>query len=435
MNHWDKALLQPKRYKQVLDRLRKRAQDEPRFLRSSALYPELSLFWVFLHERKVLNTILKALKSKAGFTFSAHKWAIVRTDKDRNFYIADWPERILLMVMAEILREKIDPLVSNRVFSFRKGSGAHRALQDFATFVTAHKGQALFVMKRDVQSYGDSIKHKKLMALIEERTDLKESSVFRSLLEQSIRIPFRTSADAAETCMYLGIPSGSPMVPQFENFFLTPLDEILSAFPDSFYGRYGDDFIFATPHYEDAMRVNKAIDEQIESLGLKIKPEKKKNYYFTYQTHRDFNRYPEFAGAVRLEWLGASLLAKGKIGCKAAHFDKAQKYLRTEILALVKRLSTMEFEKSIKEKTLSKGIRDLLDPIEANSTRHVLYGHHNYDLAKLLDEQVTQTTVRALRNYWQLKPREAWRVFRRLKVPSIFYNRMGQISRRGRRAA
>ena len=79
-------------------------------------------------------------------------------DKVRQIYTSSWPYRIVLMALQEVLSKHLEARYSPRLYSYRKGRSNLMAHQAFRTFLkNQENNQGVFVAKRDITAFGDSI--------------------------------------------------------------------------------------------------------------------------------------------------------------------------------------------------------------------------------------------------------------------------------------
>jgi hypothetical protein len=413
MNSWDKELLRRSRYQAVFESLLKRASKTPHLFRSAPVYPEFSLMWTLRNQDLVINLLLKSIQDPS-YELSPQNLIKIKTDKVRDIYQAHWPERILLMVMGEILKEKTDSLVGPHVYSFRKGRGPWTALNALANFVQKARkknpGAPILLLKRDIKKYGDTIPQSLLFERLLSDTSLPSESRYFALLRQGVSITYAPrETPEIQTCLRLGIPSGSPLVPPLENFYLTPLDAALSSIPEIYYGRYGDDFVCASADERPIEMARARIEECVAALGLRTKIEKE----------MDLSLGPQQQSGVT--WLGARVTFKGILGMKPEHLRVARRHLRGRIKSIVVRIGKFELEDSVRTKVLSRAIQSLLDTKTQPVPKRLVNDQNNIELLKDIDRDIYKWIVADISQFWRIRKRPAWRIVRRLRIPSLAY--------------
>ncbi|HTU59799.1 MAG TPA: reverse transcriptase domain-containing protein, partial [Polyangiales bacterium] len=133
--------------------------------------------------------------------------------------------------------------------------------------------------------------------------------------------------DEAPAPLQRGVPTGSPIQPSICNLYLTSLDEALSAIPGAFYARFGDDLLFAHPDPDVARSASDTIEAEITRLGLSLKAEKKRDYYFTAAGRP----HPNWTGAQYVEYLGVRVDFGGAIGLTRAKARRLQHALSQRV--------------------------------------------------------------------------------------------------------
>ncbi len=421
-SRWDTALKDVRLYKRIFVDLRKKAIATPHYRNSSAIYPKMTLGWALYHQEEVTKAILNGLKSES-LTLDVQKHSIVVTDKSRNFYVAAWPERILIMAMARVFEMMTKGLLSQCVYSFQKGKGPRHAISDLVQFTRSWSHQSkdskLYVLKRDVSKYGDSIPHNKLLHLLRTKTEISQNPIYENLLVQVMRCThFKVSESDVLHNLLVGIPSGSPMVPPLENFYLAPLDDALSDLPRSFYGRYGDDFVFATPDRDLAIQAKGIIARVIESLDLTIKPEKADDYLLTHQTSPVFQLDDMFRSVRFIEWLGSSIQPE-YVSIKCRKLQNMRTLITKELLSLFKRTADVSLPQTDRVLILKNGVSSILSRSYLMGLGAEFLKHDDIQIYRDIDRDMTQMIVENVRKTWGVSKSEAWRIHRSLKKPSV----------------
>lgn len=415
----DEELLSKALYEDVFRNLFKKLKGGKTQSRSFVFYPELTLSWVLSNRASVIKIIIDEIK-RDDFSFDAIKHSVIVTDKARDIYIAAWPERVLMLALGQILTRRLAPMISKHVYSFQKGRGPHEAVRAATDFIRSQRKRPLYVLKRDISKYGDSIPQPKLFAALEIATDIRKSPLFYKLLKAAVRAPFRNKNDEAAASLCVGIPSGSPLVPPLENFYLSPLDRKLGDIDNTFYGRYGDDIIFITPDRHIADWAMDEINKTVSNLGLEIKPQKMTNARLDY-----FKRLPddEYQHKTHVTWLGFSLTNHGFMGIKHNHLEIILDTLKTEIASLFSRSKAAELGYDDQIGVIRNGLCLLLQKNAATALSSYIYYHTDHQIYRLIDKRVVQLVFKGLVKDLSLPKKEAWRVLRRLKIPSTYYIR------------
>jgi len=271
--------------------------------------------------RELARAIERDLRA-GSYTFSPAELRVAELDKRRALIVPVLTDLVVFHAVARVLTDRIEAKLPETLFSFRRGRSpimAHRAL---ASFVGEHVAarpdprlRGLYVLKRDVRSYTESI-------------DVTEGSRLWPLLEDCIGEPLGqtplgrlvtsvvrpTLAEGGKPAAR-GVHAGSPITPVVANVYLLPLDRALGAIGGAFYGRFGDDFLFASADPRTSRQAETVIEDVLGSLELCVHPDKRRNYFFNGAGRPS----PEegFRGSPALEWLGMRAGFDGKLGLTA----------------------------------------------------------------------------------------------------------------------
>jgi len=283
------ALLDKRRYKRVFDMFRQCVKKDIHRNFSYANHPELTLHWILSHEKIVTKWILKNVRKKKYTVSPAKEISVIFDKKERLLYRLEWPDRILQTVLAEALSELWDRQFSDKLFSFRKGYSVWQAVGLAVKYVRKNNNSSLYVLKRDVKSYGDSISHKILFQQIEKYLPNVDPFII-DLIEQFIKYDY-VGIDGGNHRKTVGLPTGMPLNCVLENLFMKPMDDaMLNRYsvisnrysveepPRISYMRYGDDVWVASRDYETIRNAKNKLDEICLELELKWNEEKCGDY-------------------------------------------------------------------------------------------------------------------------------------------------------------
>jgi RNA-directed DNA polymerase len=150
-------------------------------------------------------------------------------------------------------------------YGFRPGRGCRDALREVAQLI---EGGHTFVVDADLESYFDTIPHKRLMQRVEERvSDGRILGLLDSWLEQDILHDMRQWTPTE------GTPQGAVISPLLANIYLHPLDELMAARGDRMV-RYADDFVVLCKSREEAEAALAEIRTWVAENGLRLHPNK-----------------------------------------------------------------------------------------------------------------------------------------------------------------
>lgn len=331
----------PSTYEAQIGKLRKKQHQTSGYPKN---YDEqLSLSAIAMHSRSFARVLARTLQ-RGEYIFAPMEEHIVRIgDKNRPLYRSPVTDKIVTGVLAEMAVELIAPYLSPSVYSYQKGKSSLTALRHFSDYLAQHKSnrpepkdRGLYIVKRDISAYGESIPvtdDSPLWEILHDalvnRAGVESTDLFLSLLKSTIR-PQVVKVAGEVTKLDVGVPTGSSIQPAICNLYLTPLDRALDTIPGGFYARYGDDFIFAHPDARIAKMAAELIDEKTQELRLEIKAEKKQNLYFT-NPGRPSEDWPETTNSSFIEHLGCRISFGGIIGLKTEKAKRLLRDLRTRV--------------------------------------------------------------------------------------------------------
>jgi hypothetical protein len=307
---------------------------------------------------------------------SARK-ALVRGEL-RTLYVASPLDEIVLGALATAFGAMLEPFLSPHVHSYRRGRSALRAVQGFLQFLRAHRSRSserrawgLYVLRRDVRAYGESIAsgpESRLWSLLEEallRAGLAPKPAHIAWLQSAFRPLLLDADNAGSSRPVVGIPTGSALQPAACNLYLTPVDRLLGSVPGGFYARYGDDMLFAHPDPVRAKELALELDREVGALQLAWSPAKCAAFYFNAAGRRPPPQHADFKGTTSLEYLGVRVGFSGVIGLKR---EKSRKLLRDLQLRLAHTDRLLRDESGAdRERDLCAVANALLDPNHPNA--------------------------------------------------------------------
>jgi hypothetical protein len=293
--------------------------------------------------------------------------------KFRTIYLLEISDLIVHGVLADILTKWVEELLPECTFSYRDTKTWWDGVNSFAKYLRAHhasrknpKERGLYVLRADVKEYFASIPvdaHSLLWPMLRELIavhikDPEAARQFSSLLCRALR-PVVREPDGALYCETVGIPTGSPLSPSTSNLYLNALDCALSNVPGGYYGRYGDDFLFAHPDYATAIEAEREIERHIARLGLTFNADKAKRVYFTgagIPSPAD----PQFTGRSSVTFLGCDISFKAEITIQSKAINGFLKTIRRRVRKMERLLREYELEE--KGMQLCVTVNRLLNP-------------------------------------------------------------------------
>ena len=403
LNWIESEILNSDTYVSILEKIAKRD------LRNSAKSEELS--FMLQNPDESAEKISTWLKEPYP-TFEPHQQIKLDTgEKIRTLYTVAWPYRVVLMALQALIAKRMEEYYSPRLFSYRKGMGTFTAHRAFREYLKNKK--KVWVAKRDVTGFGDSINQKILYQRLEACFPRADLPTFYQLLDQAIA-PVFLNEEGVEARLETGIPSGSPLTPILENIYLMGLDQKLTELchTDSsfFYARYGDDFVIACADFAQFQKVVSGADAYVVSLGLTYSEKKKVDV--------------ELGGKTRyLEWLGASFLCRGKIGPRPKHFRAGYGAFIEAFSKMLEELARKVGNYSESRPILENALKQFLSEKTNPMLSKILLNRNDPQTTKTLDHNVRKYLVRWLDREFQIGKSQAWREVRKLEIPSLNYQR------------
>lgn len=319
-----RALAAPRRYSGQIERLFDRTLFNP--ARRALIQDGVGLDALFDGQRGIARRLARA--AAAGrYAFEPGRIRRIRVDgKEREVFDFRLTDRIVHAVTAAIVEEASRPLLSDRLFSYRRGVSWADAAAGFAAFVRRHRrenpdprARGLHVIHRDIDSYTDSIPVGPGSPLWEMLAGILGGRDAASLpgwatLREVVR-PLVLWPGGGLGRLLRGVPTGQPISCVLFNLYLHGLDRRLESVPGGFYARYSDDILFAHPDPARAREADDVIRGEAARLGLRLKEEKGRDVFLN-QAARPGSG-PEtgrFAGGAAIAFLGTDIHADGTIG-------------------------------------------------------------------------------------------------------------------------
>jgi hypothetical protein len=247
-----------------------------------------------MNARKLARIISRSV-AREEYQFEPGTVRSIRSQgKLREVFSYRLTDLIVHRAITTVIEDAVSPLLSSRLYSYRKGWSWLAAASDFAAYIRKHvkshpdtRNRGLYVVRRDVASYTDTIPVGKKSRIWEMIRQILESQAGGSitpyewsLIEGVVR-PAVCAANGAPYCLFRGLPTGQPIAPVLYNLYLNELDHELDGIAGAFYGRYSDDIVFAHFDLDVVEHAARRMEEIVAGLGLELNPAKRKNLYLT----------------------------------------------------------------------------------------------------------------------------------------------------------
>lgn len=312
------------RYERQIDRLHQRHMSDGGLW--TITQQGVGLGSVVMQRGKVARMLARAV-SRGEYTLGPARLRSVRVGgKDRTVFRYDLFDLIVHGVVADILSEAITPTLSPQLYSYRTGVSWLDGVSAFAGYARAHhrarpdpRSRGLYVLRRDVAAYTDSIRVDDASAIWGQIIDvlhLDEDAIADAPAPWPVvRDVVRASVledDGSIRTMAVGVPTGQPIASVAFNLYLRDLDHEMAAVPGAFYGRYSDDLLFAHPDPGIVRGIAARLDERVGDYDLELKAEKGLDLYLSGAGRPSFE-WPEAKGTGTVTFVGMSVALDGTV--------------------------------------------------------------------------------------------------------------------------
>lgn len=248
-------------------------------------------------------------------------------------------------VVADVLAERLEPLLSASVYSYRAGRSNWQALRLVARTARLHararpdpRTRGLYALRVDVRNYGPSIpldEGSDLWRQLRAVTGLDAGSAHWAMLQALVR---QDLVDASGHLLPrdVGILFGAPTSNVLTNLYLVPLDEALAELR-GVYTRFGDDILFVHASPERVQLAFDVATAVTKERGLSLNADKVR-FLFWNGAARPSPSWPEARGTAKIPFLGAAVGFDGTIALSPAKWRIALLDLRTRILGTARLL-------------------------------------------------------------------------------------------------
>ncbi len=305
--------------------------------------------WTVRNEDFIIKNIIKTLKNKEYQTPIAKEKNVLINEKYRLLYGFDWHEAVLQGAMAKVLSDLYSPIFSNSLQSYRKGRGSHNTLLALSKYLKdIPPDKKVYILRKDIKSYGDSIPHDKLFEIL--KVTLDEKDYFFEILRKIIGFEYYAFETKKLKTKTIGLPTGSPLNNVITNIFLTDLDKKIDSFvPECCYYRYGDDILVATQNKSIAEQITTILEEMIVSKKLKFSEEKSQSFSFD----------PISGLNPKFKYLGLMVNPKGNISLTLEKDEELKDEIKSALVKINRMTKKITTNKELSIVTLNKIVKQL----------------------------------------------------------------------------
>jgi RNA-directed DNA polymerase len=192
----------------------------------------------------------------------------------RPIGIPSFEDKVLQRAVAMVLEAVYEQDFRDCSYGFRPNRSPHQALEAFRNQVMEMRGG--WVIKIDIKSYFDTISHRKLRAILDQRV---RDGVIRRTIDKWLKAGVLENGEV--TYSETGVPQGSGVSPILSNLFL---HEVLDTWfedvvrprleGDAVLCRFADDALILCAREGDAQRIMAVLAKRFEKYGLTLHPEK-----------------------------------------------------------------------------------------------------------------------------------------------------------------
>lgn len=218
-----------------------------------------------------LENLVESLKNISYRPKPVRRVEILKEDgSSRPIGISCTEDKIIQEMSRQVLEAIYEPVFSETSYGFRPNRSCHDALRRLNAEVM--KKPVNWIVDMDISKFFDSMPHKEILTMLEERIgDKKFLRLVSRLLKVGIQFPNGVVYDE------LGSPQGSVVSPVIANVFLDKVldkwfEEILKPYFSGYceFIRYADDGIAFFEKEEDALKFLKVLPLRLAKFGLEL---------------------------------------------------------------------------------------------------------------------------------------------------------------------
>ncbi|WP_160291884.1 group II intron reverse transcriptase/maturase [Acidithrix ferrooxidans] len=226
------------------------------------------------NERSNLYKLWNRMSSGSYFPKPVRAVTIPKADgKQRVLGVPNIEDRIAQSAVANLLEKVLEPFFHQDSYGFRPNRGAKDAL-----LVTRKRcWETDWVIDLDIQAFFDNVDHDLMIKALKHHVSDRWILIY---VERWLKTPLQLE-DGTTVQREKGTPQGAPISPILANLFMHyGFDMWMQrTHPDARFERYADDAVIHCSSLEEAKSLKEALSARLESIGLKLHPEKTKIVY------------------------------------------------------------------------------------------------------------------------------------------------------------
>jgi len=194
----------------------------------------------------------------------------IRDPKPRMVAVIPFTDRVVHHALVSALEPMIEPQLDPDSFACRRGMGLHRCVERAQELLQVHK----YSLGLDIKGYFRAIPHETLLATLRGfGTTEPFSDLFAKILAAEESSPDSPLTPHPSPLLPRGMCIGALTSQFLGNVGLHPVEALLRrAFSDADHVRYMDDIVVFGNKKRRLWEAHEAIGEEVERLGLKLKP-------------------------------------------------------------------------------------------------------------------------------------------------------------------
>ncbi len=251
--------------------------------------------------------------------------------KNKKRIIYDYPltDKIVIGVIAQVMNELLEQVMSDKSYAFRVGSSPLHVVKDFTTYIKSKQKHSnireFYIFRTDFVAYSDEIDVRQNSIFWKNLDELFNLFAIRpsfyqlQLIKEVIRPEFYNLEGHLQSNLS-GVPTGTSMITFINNFYAYKIDNVIGADNEIFYARYCDDILICHTDKDYLKNVGKKLLEMIDAISLKTNAKKDFWGYFTPAGKASDD--PLFEGTNMYDYLGYRIHAHGTFSLSTARQNK-----------------------------------------------------------------------------------------------------------------